>query len=86
MASAEASLAAHFARLNSVRRHAAVREQVFRASLNAISAGTVGFGVGVLLLLARRAMLAGSFTVGRRRRRRCDRPASEPAPPGAGGP
>jgi ATP-binding cassette subfamily B protein len=64
VASAEASLAAHFARLNSVRRHAAVREQVFRASLNAISAGTVGFGVGVLLLLARRAMLAGSFTVG----------------------
>jgi ATP-binding cassette subfamily B protein len=64
VASAEASLAAHFARLNAARRHAAVREQVFRASLNAIRAGAVGFGVGVLLLMARQAMLTGRFTVG----------------------
>ena len=64
IAGAEASLAAHFARLNAARGRAAVREQFFRAALNAMSAGTVGFGVGVLLLLARQAMLAGSFTVG----------------------
>jgi ATP-binding cassette subfamily B protein len=64
VASAEANLAAHFSRLNAARRQAAVREQVFRASLGAISASTVGFGVGVLLLLARQAMLAGTFTVG----------------------
>ena len=64
IAGAEASLAAHFARLNDARGRAAVREQFFRAALHAINAGTVGFGVGVLLLLARQAMLAGSFTIG----------------------
>ena len=64
VASAEASLAHHFGRLNATRRHAAVREQMFRAALNAISAGAVGFGVGMLLLLARQAMLTGHFTVG----------------------
>jgi ATP-binding cassette subfamily B protein len=64
MASAETSLTAHFERLNAARGQAAVRREVFRAALNAINAGTVGFGVGVLLLLARQAMLAHTFTVG----------------------
>jgi len=64
IAGAEASLANHFAQLNAARGRAAVRELFFRAVLNAISTGTVGFGVGVLLLLARQAMLAGTFTVG----------------------
>jgi ATP-binding cassette subfamily B protein len=64
VANAEASLAAHFAQLNLTRRNAAVRERFFRASIDAISAGAVGFGVGVLLLLARQAMLSGHFSVG----------------------
>jgi len=64
VAGAEASLTAHFDRLTAARAHAAIRNQLFRASLNAISAGTVGFGVGVLLLLARQAMLSGRFSVG----------------------
>jgi ATP-binding cassette, subfamily B, bacterial len=64
VAGAEASLTAHFDRLTAARAHAAIRSRLFRASLDAINAGTVGFGVGVLLLLARQAMLAGRFSVG----------------------
>jgi len=64
VAGAEASLTAHFDQLNVARRQAAIRGKLFRASLDAINAGTVGFGVGVLLLLARQAMLAGRFSVG----------------------
>src|SRR5439155_23701722 len=61
VAGAEASLTAHFDRLTAARAHAALRSRLFRASMDAINAGTVGFGVGVLLLLARQAMLAGRF-------------------------
>ena len=64
IAGAEAGLVARFDGLNAVRRHAAIRERVFRAAQDSISNGTVGFGVGVLLLLARQAMVAGRFSVG----------------------
>ncbi len=64
IASAEAGLAARFAHLNEARGRAAVREQFFRALIDSIGVATVGFGVGVLLLLARQAMLARTFSVG----------------------
>lgn len=64
IANAEAGVAARFARLNEARRQASARYQMLRALSDAINAATVTFGVGVLLLLARRAMTAGTFTVG----------------------
>jgi ATP-binding cassette subfamily B protein len=64
VAGAEASLAAHFARLNAARGQAAVRLRFYQALVDALGAATVGFGVAALLLLARQAMLARQFTVG----------------------
>jgi ATP-binding cassette subfamily B protein len=64
VAHAEADVVAHFARLNAERSQVSVRYQMLRALSNAINAATVTFGVGVLLLLARQAMTAGTFTVG----------------------
>jgi ATP-binding cassette subfamily B protein len=37
---------------------------MFRALLNTVNAAAVSFGVGVMLLMARRAMVAGTFSVG----------------------
>ena len=64
IAGAEANMAAHLHELNETRARAAIRESVFRALLEAINASTVSFGVGVMLLLAGRAMTSGQFTVG----------------------
>ncbi len=64
VADAEAHIAAHLAHLNAVRSRAAVRVRVLNALLYGVNALAVSFGVGVLLLLARQAMLAGTFTVG----------------------
>jgi ATP-binding cassette, subfamily B, bacterial len=64
IAGAEANMAAHLRRLNETRAHAAIRHDLFRAVLNATNASTVSFGIGVLLLLAGRAMTTGQFTVG----------------------
>jgi len=64
VAGAEASLAAHFARLNAARGRAAVRLRFYQALVDALGAATVGFGVAALLLLARQAMLARQFSVG----------------------
>ena len=64
VADAETHIAAHLARLNAVRSRAAIRMRVFIALLNGVNALAVSFGVGVLLLLARQAMVAGTFTIG----------------------
>jgi ATP-binding cassette subfamily B protein len=64
IAGAEANMAAHLRKLNETRAHAAIRHDLFRAVLYAINASTVSFGIGVLLLLAGRAMTTGQFTVG----------------------
>lgn len=64
VAGAEEHVAARFAHLNLARRRAAIREAMFRALLDTVNALAVSFGVGVLLVLARGAMVAGSFTVG----------------------
>ncbi len=64
IANAEVNLTQHYGTLNATRQRIDIREQLLRNSLNAISAATVSFGVGVLLLMARQAMTAGTFTVG----------------------
>lgn len=64
IANAEASMAGRLEALGHVRQRTAVRYQVFRALLDAVNAAAVSFGIGMLLLLAGRAMTAGTFTVG----------------------
>jgi ATP-binding cassette subfamily B protein len=64
IANAEAEMVAQLDRLGRARRQAAMRYQVFRALLEAVNGAAVSFGIGMLLLLAGRAMTAGTFTVG----------------------
>jgi ATP-binding cassette subfamily B protein len=64
IANAETGMVSRLDALGRVRQHAAVRSQVFRALLDAVNGAAVSFGIGMLLLLAGRAMTAGTFTVG----------------------
>ncbi len=64
IASAEADMAGHLEALGRVRQHAAVRYHVFRSLLDVVNGAAVSFGIGMMLLLAGRAMTAGTFTVG----------------------
>ncbi len=64
VANAEASMAGHLEALGQVRQRAAVRHQVFRSLLDVVNGAAVSFGIGMMLLLAGRAMTAGAFTVG----------------------
>lgn len=64
IADAVEPVVSHFDRLSAHRRRDAVRLGVLEASLNAIWGSAVTFGVGMMLLLAGRAMSAGAFTVG----------------------
>lgn len=50
--------------LNEVRRQTALRDHLFQGALNSLNSGVVSVGTGVVLLLAARAMRAGTFTVG----------------------
>ncbi len=64
VANAEENVAARFGHLNEARRRAALRVRLFRGSIDAVNASAVGFGIGMVLLLAGQAMSAGTFTVG----------------------
>ena len=64
VANAEAGMAGHLQRLNDVRRRRSLRAQFFYNLIFTINAAAASFGVGVMLLLAGRAMQAGAFTVG----------------------
>lgn len=64
IADAAAPVVAHFDRLNTQRRHDAVRLGMLEASLGTIWRAAVTFGVGMMLLLAGQSMSAGAFTVG----------------------
>jgi ATP-binding cassette subfamily B protein len=64
VANAETDAIAHFHTINDTRRRAALTDRVFRELLDSIFPFAVDFGVGVTLLLAGRAMTAGTFTVG----------------------
>ncbi|MDQ4075633.1 MAG: ABC transporter ATP-binding protein/permease, partial [Chloroflexota bacterium] len=64
VADAADSVIAQLDRVNDVRRHAAVRDALFNQVLNSLYSTSADIGVGIMLLLAARAMVAGQFTVG----------------------
>ena len=64
VAGAEAPVVAHLARLNDVRRRAAVRERLLGQLMFSLTDNIVVFGTGVVLLLAGRAIAGGEFSVG----------------------
>jgi ABC-type multidrug transport system fused ATPase/permease subunit len=61
---AESAVVARLARLNEVRRHAAVRERLLHQLMFSLTDNLVVFGTGVVLLLAGQGLADGSFTVG----------------------
>jgi ATP-binding cassette subfamily B protein len=63
-AGAEERFAARFQELNEIRRKAAVRDRLFADLLGSIFENAVGFGTGLILLVAAKSMQDGSFSVG----------------------
>ena len=61
---AEERIVAHFRTLNDRRRKAMIRDKLLSQFVNALSEGTLDVGLGLILLLAARAMYAREFTVG----------------------
>lgn len=65
VATAESRVAGRFAELNDARRQAVVRDRMFSAGLlSSFMDGVANWGTALILLLAGRAMTAGTFTVG----------------------
>jgi len=64
VAGAESRVVGRLSALNERRRRAAVRERLLQDLLDNVTDNAVVFGTGVVLLLAGRAMSAGTFTVG----------------------
>jgi ATP-binding cassette, subfamily B, bacterial len=64
IANAESAVVGRMEQLNATRQRYAVRLRMFSALLDAVNAATVSFGIGVMLILAGRAMSTGQFTVG----------------------
>jgi ATP-binding cassette subfamily B protein len=61
---AEGPVIAHFEGLNNRRRRAMLRERLFTALFDSLFRNTFSLGTGLMLILAGRAMRAGTFTVG----------------------
>ena len=64
VAGAEASMIAHFRRLNDTRRAALVRDKTLTQILESLFWNSVSIGTGIILVAAAGAMTAGKFTVG----------------------
>ncbi len=64
VANAESEVIGHFHRLSETRRRATVKERVFREFVFTVTDTAVVFGTGMTILLAGRALAAGTFTVG----------------------
>jgi ATP-binding cassette subfamily B protein len=64
VAGAEEQVVDHFRDLNQARLKASVLDSVFDQVRQSVFANTVNVGTGAILLLAGRAMAAGTFTVG----------------------
>ena len=64
IADAEKDVVAHFLDLSEQRRLAQLNFHFFRGLLDAVNSSAVTFGIGVMLLLAGKAISIGTFTVG----------------------
>ncbi|MDQ3928451.1 MAG: ABC transporter ATP-binding protein/permease [Chloroflexota bacterium] len=64
VADAEASMLAHFDRLNDMRRMETVRDRLFNQVMSSVYGNAVSLGTGLILLFAARSMSTGDFTVG----------------------
>jgi ATP-binding cassette subfamily B protein len=64
IANAETDLTEHFHSLSETRRQAALRESLYHRLLYSILDSSSTFGIGVMLLLAGRAISTGTFTIG----------------------
>ena len=64
VAGAEATVVAHLARLNDIRRRTVLRSTLLFSLLNSVSYNAGRISAAVLLLVAAQAMRAGTFTVG----------------------
>jgi ATP-binding cassette subfamily B protein len=64
VAGATPHVVAHLGALNEQRRRTDLRDQVFSGLLDGFNVNVVNLGTGVVLLVAARALRAGSFTVG----------------------
>jgi ATP-binding cassette subfamily B protein len=64
VATAEEGVINHFTELNDERRVLALRDRLFNEILNSIFHNASNLSTGVILILAGRAMQAGTFTVG----------------------
>ena len=64
VANAETSVVAHFRALNGARSRTALRDSLLNSMLNSVYHNAVNVGTGVILILAGRAIRAGTFTLG----------------------
>jgi ATP-binding cassette subfamily B protein len=64
VANAEEHAVRHLQRLNEARRKATLADRVFTQFVTSATANVANLGVGVMLILAARAMSEGQFTVG----------------------
>jgi ATP-binding cassette subfamily B protein len=64
VAGATPNVVAHFRVLSEARRRAALQDHLLNGVVDSLYSGVVSVGTGVILLLAARAMQAGTFTVG----------------------
>lgn len=64
VANAEPDVIDHFETLNDTRRMAVVRQRFYRNLVGTLTDTATTFGIGVTILLAGQAMVAGTFTVG----------------------
>lgn len=61
---AEERIVAHFNQLNDRRRQSMIKDRLLSEIINSLSYGSVGVGMGMVLLLAARSMYAGEFSIG----------------------
>jgi len=64
VAGAEERIIQRFKSINDQRRKAMVNDRLLTQIVDSLSSGTVDLGVGLILLAASQAMLAGDFTIG----------------------
>jgi ATP-binding cassette subfamily B protein len=64
VAGATPNVVTHFRVLSEARRRAALQDHLLNGVVDSLYSGVVSVGTGVILLLAARAMRAGTFTVG----------------------